>query len=89
MFTSCGAETTHKFTKQQIEDILSSLDNEHEYGIILRAKGIVESTDGTWIHFDYVPGCPDVRSGSADITGRVCVIGSGIDEDKIKKLFSL
>ncbi len=89
VFTSCGAETTHKFTKEQIENILDSLDNEGEYGIVLRAKGIVENEDGTWIHFDYVPGSADVRSGGADIIGRICVIGSRIDEHKIKELFAL
>ncbi len=89
VFTSCGMETTHKFTKEQISDILSALGNEEEYGIILRAKGIVEGADGNWIHFDYVPECPDVRQGGADITGRICVIGSKIDEDKIKALFGV
>ena len=89
VFTSVGVETTHKFTKEQIENILDSLDDEHEYGIVLRAKGIVENENGSWIHFDYVPGCPDVREGSADIIGRICVIGSKIDEDKIKELFAL
>ena len=89
MFTSVGFETTHKFTKEQIENILDSLDDEHEYGIVLRAKGIVENEDGSWIHFDYVPGCPDVREGGADIIGRICVIGSKIDEEKIKVLFAL
>ncbi len=89
VFASYGVETTHKFTKEQIENILESLDDEHEYGIVLRAKGIVENEDGSWIHFDYVPGCPDVREGSADIIGRICVIGSKIDEEKIKALFAL
>jgi len=89
VFTSYGVETTHKFTKEQIENILDSLDDEHEYGIVLRAKGIVENENGSWIHFDYVPGCPDVREGSADIIGRICVIGSKIDEAKIKELFAL
>ena len=89
MFTSVGVETTHKFTKERLENILDSLDDEHEYGIVLRAKGIVENEDGSWIHFDYVPGSSDVREGSADIIGRICVIGSKIDEDKIKELFAL
>ncbi len=89
VFTSVGVETTHKFTKERLENILDSLDDEHEYGIVLRAKGIVENEDGSWIHFDYVPGCPDVREGSADIIGRICVIGSKIDEAKIKELFAL
>ena len=89
VFTSFGVETTHKFTAEQIESILAELDNEHEYGIVLRAKGIVENTDASWIHFDYVPGCPDVREGCADITGRICVIGSSLDTEKIKKLFGV
>ena len=89
VFTSVGVETTHKFTKERLENILDSLDDEHEYGIVLRAKGIVENEDGSWIHFDYVPGSSDVREGSADIIGRICVIGSKIDEDKIKELFAL
>ena len=88
VFTSVGFETTHKFTKQQIENILHALDGE-EYGIVLRAKGIVENEDGSWIHFDFVPECPDVRDGGADIIGRICVIGSKIDEAKIKELFGL
>ena len=88
VFTSVGFETTHKFTKCQIEKILHALDSE-EYGIVLRAKGIVENEDSTWIHFDYVPECPDVRSGGADIIGRICVIGAEIDEHKIKELFGL
>ena len=89
VFTSVGFETTHKFTKEQIENILDSLDDEHEYGIVLRAKGIVENEDGSWIHFDYVPGSGDVREGSADIIGRICVIGSKIDQAKVKELFAL
>ena len=87
--TSIGAETTHKFTKEKIEKILSELDNNQEYGIVLRAKGIVENEDGSWIHFDYVPECPDVREGGADIIGRVCVIGSQLSEEKIKALFEI
>ena len=89
VFTSVGFETTHKFTKERLENILESLDDEHEYGIVLRAKGIVENENGSWIHFDYVPGSGDVREGSADIIGRICVIGSKIDEAKIKELFAL
>ena len=89
VFTSMGVETTHKFTKEKLSAILSGLENEEEYGVVLRAKGIVENEDGSWIHFDYVPGCPDVREGCADITGRICVIGSQLDEEKIKELFGL
>ena len=89
MFTSWGVETTHKFTPEQILDCLKALENADEYGTILRAKGIVENANGDWILYDYVPGCPDVRSGSADITGRICVIGSKIDENKLAALFGV
>lgn len=70
-----------------MKDILLELENEKEYGLILRAKGIVASEDGQWIHFDYVPEEPDVRFGSAVVCGRICVIGSKINEDKLKQLF--
>ena len=89
VFVSVGAETTRKYTKEEIESILESFDEGGELGMILRAKGIVESTDGSWIHFDYVPGEADVRRGSAGIIGRLCVIGSGIDKEKIKALFGV
>ncbi len=89
VFTSCGFETTVRFTDEQIKSMLSQLENENEYGVILRAKGIVMAQDGGWIHFDYVPGEPDVRRGSAGITGRLCVIGSKTDRDKIAKLFGI
>ena len=89
MFTSFGRETAKKFTAEAIKNALVALDNEEEFGIVLRAKGIVAGEDGNWIHFDYVPGEPDVRTGSADITGRICVIGSNINEDKIANLFGV
>lgn len=89
VFTSFGVETAHKFTEKQIEEALSALSNFAEYGQVLRAKGIVEGEDGQWIHFDYVPGEPDVRHGSAAVTGMFCVIGAGIEEDSIKELFGL
>ncbi len=89
VFTSCGYETTKRYTEDEIKTILSELECEHKYGMILRAKGIVMSTDGTWIHFDYVPGEPDVRRGSAGITGRLCVIGSKINEENIKALLGV
>ena len=88
VFTSWGAETTKKFTKDQIEKILRGFD-EDDHGMILRAKGIVAAMDGSWIHFDYVPGEMDIRCGAADVTGRLCVIGSGISEDHLKELFGL
>ena len=72
-----------------MERILGELIRDTDYGMILRAKGIVPGKDGQWIHFDYVPGEPDVRHGSADIIGRLCVIGSGIKEDKIAALFGV
>lgn len=89
MFQSVGMETAHKFSKEQIEKALGALSNIGEYGQVLRAKGIVEGEDGQWIHFDYVPGEPDVRTGSAAVTGMLCVIGAGIDEENIRELFGL
>lgn len=90
MFTSFGYETGRKFSEEKLCGILSSLSDEEKYGMVLRAKGIVEAEDGgEWIHFDYVPNEPDVRRGPADISGRICVIGSGIDEQKIKTLLGI
>ncbi len=88
VFTSFGAETVLKYSKEQIEDILNSFD-ENSVGTVLRAKGIVACTCGKWIHFDYVPGSADVRIGSAAAIGRICVIGTDLDESKIKELFKL
>ena len=89
VFDSYGYETAKKFTTEFINDCLSKLQDFGEYGQILRAKGIVEAEDGQWIHFDYVPGEPDVRYGSAEVTGRIVVIGAGVEEDAIKELFGL
>lgn len=83
-----GCETGKRYTEEEIRNALTQLEDEEKYGIILRAKGIVNGTDG-FIHFDYVPGEPDVRKGSAIPTGRLCVIGSGIKEDAVKELFGL
>lgn len=88
VFTSWGAETPKTFTESAIRDILKKLDT-GEYGKILRAKGIVPSADGGWINFDYVPEEADVRKGSPDYTGRLCVIGAELDEGKLKTLFGL
>ena len=88
VFTSWGVETTKKFTIEQIEEILEELDS-GECGIVLRAKGIVAGADGQWIHFDHVPGEADVRSGSADVIGKLCVIGSKLDEAAVARLFGL
>ena len=87
VFTSWGKETPQKYTQQEITAALESLSDEAKYGMILRAKGIVEGEDGQWIHFDYVPGVPDVRTGSASTIGRLCVIGSKINEKAIAELF--
>ncbi|MBE7049907.1 MAG: cobalamin biosynthesis protein CobW [Ruminococcaceae bacterium] len=86
VFTSWGKETSKKYDKEEIEKILNELSKE-EYGTVLRAKGIVASKGDEWIHFDYVPSEPDVRFGSASVIGRICVIGSDIDEEKLEKLF--
>jgi len=87
VFTSWGKETARQYTTEEIQKALEALQDEETYGMILRAKGIVAGTDGQWIHYDYVPGTPDVRHGSAATTGRLCVIGSKINEAEIAKLF--
>ena len=89
VFSSFGEETTKNFTMDEIKSILDEFSESDDYGMILRAKGIVEQAGGGWIHFDYVPGEPDVRCGSAGIIGRICVIGAGIDKEKIKELFGV
>ena len=86
MFTSWGKETPKVYTQADIDRILTALDS-GDYGAILRAKGIVAGKDGQWIHFDYVPGEVNVRHGSADVMGRLCVIGSKIDEHALAELF--
>ena len=88
MFTSWGVETARKFAVADIENSLKALDSE-EYGLVLRAKGIVACESGGWIHFDYVPEEHNVRMGSAAITGKLCVIGSKLDEHKIAELFGV
>lgn len=88
VFTSWGMETAAVYEKSQIEDILEELDREKEYGVVLRAKGMVPAADGSWIHFDYVPGEAEVRAGAPDVTGKFCVIGSELKEDALKKLFA-
>ena len=88
VFTSWGVETARKFDKDTVEKALHALDS-GKYGMILRAKGILPAADGTWIHFDYVPEETSVRLGSADITGKLCVIGSKLDEQAIARLFGV
>ena len=88
VFTSWGVETARKYTVQQIEDALATLDM-GMYGMVLRAKGIVPCSEGGWIHFDFVPSEIHVRMGSADITGKLCVIGAKLDEAGVAKLFGV
>lgn len=88
VFTSVGIETAHKYTEQELTDILVKLaDEEVKLGTVLRSKGIVASDEGEWFHFDLVPGEYEIRRGSADYTGRICVIGSKLDESGLKQLF--
>ena len=88
VFTSWGVETARKFDRAAVEDALKELDS-GKYGAVLRAKGILAAADGSWIHFDYVPGEINVRTGGADITGKLCVIGSKLDEQGIAALFGV
>ena len=89
IFTSWGKETPHKYTKEQIESILKKFCDSGEYGEVLRAKGMVPAEDGSWIYFDMVPGEYELRDGEPDYTGRLCVIGTNIDEHKLEELFLL
>ena len=88
VFTSWGTETVKVYTEKQLETILEALDS-GEYGSVLRAKGIIPAEGGKWLHFDYVPEEHEVRYGAADYTGRLCVIGAQLDEEKLAKLFAL
>ena len=87
VFTSWGVETANKYSKDEIESILTKLNDAAAYGAVLRAKGVVAGTDGQWIHYDYVPEEQQVRTGPAAFTGRICVIGSDLKEDALQKLF--
>ena len=89
IFQSIGIETSHKFNETEIKDFLGKIGNFTEFGTILRAKGVVESSDGGWIHFDYVPGESDVRAGSAATTGMICVIGVDIEETNIREALAI
>lgn len=89
VFTSWGTETPRKFSEAELQGMLGRLTDAVTYGIILRAKGIVPADDGGWIHFDYTPGETDIRRGGAEVTGRLCVIGSKIDEENLKELFGV
>ena len=89
IFDSIGFETSRKFTQDGIKAALEALDENAKYGTILRAKGIVAGEDGQWIHFDYVPGESDIRTGAADVTGKLCVIGAEVNKEAVKELFGL
>ena len=89
VFTSWGMETPRKFSQAEIQALLGALEDEAKYGAVLRAKGIVDASDGEWIYFDYVPGESDIRRGNPAVTGRFCVIGSGLKEDALKELFHI
>ena len=89
VFTSWGKETPRKYTKEELDEILVKLSEETEFGIILRVKGMLPAADGTWLYFDLVPGEYEIRNGAPDYTGRLCVIGSKMDTDKLEKLFKL
>lgn len=89
VFTSWGKETPHKFTKEQIEEVLKTLCETDDYGEILRAKGMVADVNGSWIYFDMVPGEYEIREGEPDYTGRFCVIGTHIDEHRLEELFGI
>ena len=88
VFTSWGVETVRAFGEEELSAMLAKLDGE-EYGVILRAKGIVRCADGGWIHFDFTPGEQNIRKGAADVTGRLCVIGSKLSESGLKALFGV
>ena len=89
VFTSWGRETIKKYTKENLEKMLEALSASDEYGIILRAKGMLPAEDGTWIYFDMVPEETEIREGAPEYTGRLCVIGSKLNEDKLAELFGL
>ncbi len=89
IFVSWGVETTKKFSEEELRGILTALEDESRFGTVLRAKGIVDAEDGKWIHFDYVPGEINIRRGCAEVTGRLCVIGSELKEDALRALIGV
>ena len=88
VFASWGKETPQRYSVEDLKSRLTKLDDTDTYGMVLRAKGIVQSDKEGWIHFDYVPGESDIRTGAADYTGRLCVIGSELKKEKLEELFS-
>lgn len=89
MFTSWGRETAHKYTEEELDFLLKALSATDSYGTILRSKGIISMTDGTWKQFDLVPEEYEVREGQPDYTGRLCVIGTDLKEEELKALFHI
>lgn len=89
VFSTVGIETAKAFTLEQIKKALDEIEDDSKYGMVIRAKGIVKGEDGKWLHFDYVPGEADIRDGSAEVTGMICVIGVDLKEKEIRELFSL
>ena len=89
MFQSWGMETAKKYTADEIGAILAALEDEAKFGFVVRAKGYVPAPDGSWVHFDYTPGERDIRTGPANVSGRLCVIGANLREDAVKELFGL
>lgn len=89
VFSTVGIETAKTFTLEQIKKALDEIEDDSKYGMVIRAKGIVKGEDGRWLHFDYVPGEADIRDGSAEVTGMICVIGVDLKEKEIRQLFSL
>jgi len=89
VFENIGVETAKKFDEAQLRAAIEELDDEDRFGAILRAKGILQLNDGSWLHFDYVPGEYEIRKGAADYTGRLCVIGVGLEEAELKELFGI
>ena len=81
-------ETPDSYSRERVESILKELENGEKYGFVLRAKGMVPAGDGTWVYFDYVPQESNVREGNPDVTGKFCVIGSGLKEEALKELFT-
>ena len=82
-------ETAKKYTADEIGAILAALEDEAKFGFVVRAKGYVPAPDGSWVHFDYTPGERDIRTGPANVSGRLCVIGANLREDAVKELFGL
>ena len=89
MFVSVGVETANRYEQDEVKAMLDKLSDEEEYGTVLRAKGVLQNAAGDWFQFDYVPGESQFRPGTPDYTGRLCVIGAQLKEDKLKELFSL